>query len=292
MEADTGRAPCVTEREGTSDRRVMASEVPDVRLPGMNAATPSRRRPTDTIREAQRLSQSIADVLGKAVRSERRRLRLTQAELAARVGVHQSWISRIEIGLGHGVPLETWIALGVALGRPLAVAFSRPLGETREPTDAGHLAMQERLLALARATGRSATFELPTRPSDPSRLIDVCVRDARNRVLIIEEAWNTFSDLGAAARSTARKRAEAADLAATVDDGPPYRVASVWVVRPSATNRNLLARFPGIFSAACPGPSRGWTRALTSTDSPPEAPGLVWLDPLNGRVSEWRRRSG
>jgi transcriptional regulator with XRE-family HTH domain len=257
----------------------------------MNATLPARRRPTDTIREAQRLSRSIVDTLGKVVRDRRIQLRLTQAELAVRVGIHQSWISRIELGRGHGVALETWVALGVALGQPLAVAFSRSLGEVREPRDAGHLAMQERLLELAVATGRTATFELPTRPADPSRSIDVCVRDARHRVLIIEEAWNTFGDVGAAARSTARKRAEAADLAATIDDGAPYRVASVWVVRPNATNRALLARYTGIFAAACPGSSREWTLALTSAAAPPEAPGLVWLDPSSGRVTEWRRRA-
>ena len=257
----------------------------------MNATIAGRRRPTDTVREAERLSRSIADVLGPTVRSGRLRLRLTQAELAERIGVHQSWVSRIELGRGRGLALETWIAIGVALGQPLAVTFSRPLGVTLGPADAGHLAMQERLLTLARATGRTATFELSTRTSDPSRSIDVCVRDARHRVLIIEEAWNTFGDVGAAARTTARKRAEAADLAATIDDGAPYRVASVWVVRPSATNRSLLARFPGIFSAACPGSSRHWTRALTSTDAPPVGQGLVWLDPSSGTVTEWRRRA-
>jgi transcriptional regulator with XRE-family HTH domain len=216
---------------------------------------------------------------------------MTQRQLAARIGVHQSWISRIELGRGHVLALQTWIAIGVAIGQPLAVAFSRPLGETREPRDAGHLAMQERLLTLARETGRTASFELPTRPSDPSRSIDVCVRDAHHRVLIIAEAWNSFGDVGAAARSTVRKRAEAADLAATIDDGPTYRVASVWVVRPSATNRRLLARFPRIFGAACPGSSRGWARALTSKADPPMEPGLVWLDPVGGRITEWRQRS-
>jgi transcriptional regulator with XRE-family HTH domain len=258
----------------------------------MTTTIPSRRRPTDTVREADRLCRSIAGALGPAVRNGRLRLRLTQAQLAERTGVHQSWISRIELGRGRGVALETWIAIGVVLGQPLAISFSRPLDALRGPTDAGHLAMQEGLLMLARETGRYASFELPTRPADPSRSIDVCVRDARHRVLIIEEAWNTFGDVGAAARSTARKRAEAADLAASIDNGPLYRVASVWVVRPSAANRNLLARFPGIFGAACPGSSRGWTHALTSTDGPPDAPGLVWLDPSSGRVTEWRRRPG
>jgi hypothetical protein len=63
------------------------------------------------------------------------------------------------------------------------------------------------------------------------------------------------------------------------------------VVRPSATNRVLLARFPGIFSSACPGSSRERTSSLTTSAAPPEAPGLVWLDPSSGRVTAWRRRA-
>jgi len=148
--------------------------------------------------------------------------------------------------------------------------------------------MQERLLVLARTTGRSASFELPTRPADPRHSIDVCVRDVRNRVLLIEEAWNTFGDLGAAIRSTNRKVAEAADVAATVDDGAPYRVAAVWVVRPSAENRRLLARYPQIFRSALPGSSRTWVAALTTDAPPPLQPGLVWIDPASGLVTACR----
>jgi hypothetical protein len=209
--------------------------------------------------------------------------------VGARVGVQQTWISRIELGHGQGVPLGVWVALGVALKRPLAITFSRPLGADREPSDAGHLALQERLLELARATGRTATFELPTRSRDPRYSIDVCVRDPRHRVLIVQEAWNTFGDLGAAVRSSNRKTAEATDLAAIVDDGPPYRVATVWVVSSTAANRALLGRYPHVFRAAFPGSSRSWARALTDGDAPPDAAGLVWIDPATGRISEWRQ---
>jgi len=248
----------------------------------------ARRRPTHAKREAARLSATVAEGLGHGVKAGRKRLGLTQAELAERVGVHQSWISRIELGRGVMVPLELWIRIGIVIGQPLAVSFTRPLGEGRRLSDAGHLEMQEYLLGLARTTGRTATFELPTRPSDPSRSIDVCVRDARDRVLIVEEAWNTFGDLGAAIRSTHRKAAEAADLAATIDDGPPYRVAVVWVVRDSAANRSIIGRYPEIVRSGFPGSSRAWVQAVTSGTAPPVRSGLVWYDLTTHRIHEWR----
>ena len=253
----------------------------------MSGPIRTRRRSTEAIREAGRLSVAITLALGKSVRAGRERLGIAQRTLAARVDVDQSRISQIERGLGRGVPMELWVALGVALGRPLAASFTRPLGEIREPADAGHLAMQERLLELAELTDRRATFELPTRAADPSHSIDVCVRDAHHRVLIIEEAWNSFGDIGAGVRSTTRKAAEAGDLAATLDEGPPYRVATVWVVRLSAANRTIVGRYPQIFRNAFPGSSRLWVRALTTGTPPPARPGLVWLDPATGRVQEW-----
>ena len=279
----------VAKRADNSMRCVMAGEAPRAKLSGMNQTTSALRRSTQQTREASRLTRVTVINLGQDVKRARRGLRLKQRELGLTLGVTQAWISRIELGHGQGVPLERWIALGVALGRPLAVSLSRPLGQMREPTDAGHLAMQERLLRLARETGRPARFELPSRPADPRHSIDVCVSDPRHRVLIIQEAWNTFGDIGAATRSTNRKVAEAHDLAATIDDGPPFRVASVWVVRSNATNRTLVARYPEIFRSAFPGSSRRWAAALRTGSTPPNAPGLVWLDPATGRITEWRR---
>jgi transcriptional regulator with XRE-family HTH domain len=267
----------------------MGGEGPNVRLSFVTESPSTRRRPTEQEREATRLTTAIVATLGRVVRSGRQRKRLTQGELADLVGVDQTRISQIELGRGDGAPLGLWVALGVALDQPLAASFSRPLGETREPPDAGHLAIQEHLLGLARRAGRTAFFELPTRPADPSRSIDVCVRDPRHRVLIVEEAWNTFGDIGGAIRSMHKKQAEAQSLAATMDDGRPYEVVSVWVVRASATNRALIHRYPEVFASAFPGSSRAWVYALTSNAMPPADAGLVWSDPANARIFEWRR---
>ena len=250
----------------------------------MIAGVSSRRRATQLMREATRRTTSVAISLGEAVRAARRRMQLTQHALAERVGISQTGISRIERGHGGHVALETWIALGVALDRPIAVSFSRPtLAAEATTSDAGHLDIQEHVLALANATGRPGTFELPTRPTDPSRSTDVGIRDAPTRTRIHVECWNSFGDLGAAVRSTTRKQQEAEAT------WPDDRIATVWVVRVTAGNRSLLARYPHIIDAAFPGSSRRWIRALTHGEPPPADPGLVWYDPATGRLTERRR---
>ena len=251
-----------------------------------------RPSPLTIRRDADRAGAMLAMTLGSAVRDARRAARLSLAALAERIGIGPARLSQIEHGRGRGAPLDLWIRLGLALDRPLAVSFSRPLIDAASVRDAGHLEIQEHVLALAAATGRRGTFELPTHPSDPRRSTDVGIRDDPNRVLIQVECWNTFGDLGEAARSTKRKQAEgAAHAVATIrGEAEAYRVATVWIVRASAANRAMIARYPHILASAFPGSSRAWVRALTLGHRPPTEPGLVWFDPGRRVLTEWRRR--
>ena len=184
--------------------------------------------------------------------------------------------------------LEVWFALGQALGIPLRVEYGRDAAE--DPFDAGHLAMQELALRLGREAGRGRTFELPTKPANPSLSVDVCVRDDAQRVLIIEECWNSFGSINAAVRSTKRKIAEAEQMAAAIGgDLGPYRVAAVWIVRDTRRNREILGRYPEVFASAFTGSSRQWVRALTAPYAPiPRELGLVWCDLRATRLSAWR----
>lgn len=243
-----------------------------------------RKRTTSEI-AGQREAQAIAAHLGREARSTRRRLRITQKELGRRVGLGQSEISHLEAGDGAGTSIATWTAIGTALRRPLAIAFSRDISAA-SPRDAGHLAAQEMLLRLAATTGRAGRFELPTRPSNPALSIDIGLRDRTHRVLILAEVWNRLDDVGAAARGMSRKVAEAAALAEAHD--PPDRVAWCWLLLDTAANREIVRRYPAVIRAQFPGSSQAWVRALTSTVPPPEHPGMAWIDPGRNRLSELR----
>ena len=196
-------------------------------------------------------------------------------------------ISRAERGLGGGLTLDAWQRIGIALGMPMFVSLRRdPLAETR---DAPHLAIQELVLRSARKSGYGGTFELPTKPLEPARSIDVGLIDDRHRRVIVDECWNTFGDIGAAARSSDRKVAEAEAFATARWGEDDHQVGLVWTVRSTAANRALIARYPEVFAARFPGSSSGWVDALTSGSPPPKRPGLIWCDAATTRLFAWRR---
>ncbi len=254
-----------------------------------------RRRYSQLTGEARRLNFEQLSRLGAEIRRSRHRRRERQQDVSTRAGIGRSSLSLIERGRGGTLSLDTWQLLSMAVGRRLE--FRLTADTLGQPADAGHLAVQELVLRLGRAAGFARTFELPTRPADPSRSADVGLRHDRRALLILVECWNTIGDVGAAARASERKRAEAEAL--SVASGPlgldgmaqPYRVRSCWVVRATARNRALVARYPEVFAARFPGSSVGWVRALITGVEPPTGPGLVWCDVAAMRLSAWRRRA-
>jgi transcriptional regulator with XRE-family HTH domain len=244
-----------------------------------------RRRTNDEL-DGDREAGRIALVLGADLRRSRRQTRLTQEQVADRVGVKRARIGELERGKGASAPLALWVRLGKAVDRPFAAGFSRDLREPPEPTDAGHLEAQELVLRLARRTRRVGEFELPTRSSGSAGVVDVALRDDAQRVAILVEVWNRLTDLGAASRSTSRKTLDVEEAILPVG----YRLASCWLLVDNATNRAIVRRFPEIVRARFPGSSRDWARALVDGSEPPASPGIAWVDPRSGTISELRLR--
>lgn len=248
-----------------------------------------RRQPTQSVVGGRRRATQAVSALGEQVLKARQRRGWSQQTLAGKVGIDRTRLSQIEAGKGEGVPADLWFAIADALGMPFRMEFGRD--PEQELEDAGHLEIQEVMLRLGRSTGFGRTFELPTRPANPAYSVDVGQRDDARRLLVLEECWNTFGNIGASVRSTRRKIAEAEALAVPAGgERGPYRVAAVWVVRDAPRNRAVLARYPEVFDATFAASSAAWVKALTVRGTPvPKELGLVWCDPRRGRLTAWRR---
>jgi transcriptional regulator with XRE-family HTH domain len=237
------------------------------------------RRSARTI--GAREANAIAANLGRELLRTRHRRRLTQAELGDRVGVSQAEISGLEAGSGARTSIETWVAIGIALDRPIAVSFSRDVSEPLQ--DAGHLAAQELVLRLATAAGSRGTFEAAANRINPMHSTDVRL-DRADGMTILIEIWNRLDDLGAAVRSSDRK------LADLTSSGSP--AASCWLLVDTAANRAIVRRYPAIFRARFPGSSVGWVRAISSGAVCPRRPGVACVDVRSGRLREVRLAVG
>lgn len=236
-----------------------------------------------------RATKASASV-GQQIASARERRGWTQDELAAKVGISQTRQSQIELGRGRGAPADLWFAYAEVLAIPLRFEFGRDPAQELE--DAGHLELQEFMLGLARGAGLSRTFELPTRPASPALSVDVGLRDDVRRLLVLEECWNTFGNLGGSVRNTRRKIVELEAQAVALGGEEPYRVAACWVVRDVGRNREIVNRYPQVFESTFTGSSAAWVRALSvGGANPPLGLGLVWADPKAGRLTAWRRGS-
>jgi transcriptional regulator with XRE-family HTH domain len=257
----------------------------------------ARRKRPELAAQARRVNLEQLARLGGEVAESRRRRGWSQAALAAKTALSQSAVSRVELGGGGVMSLDALQRIGLALDRPLRIELSRDVRE--EPADAGHLGIQELVMRVGRGAGFQRTFELPSRPANPSHSTDVGLRDDRTRRLLLVECWNTIGDVGAAVRSTNRKRVDAEGLAAAIGGGrttgpsgapgEPYAVATVWVVRASRRNRALVARYPELFASRFTGSSGAWVQALTAGATPPSDLGLVWCDARCARLYAWRR---
>ena len=221
-----------------------------------------------------REANAIAGNLARDLRSTRRRRHLNQTQLGDKVGVSQAEISALEAGAGAKTSIETWVAIGIALDRPVAIGFSRDVVEPLQ--DAGHLAAQELVIRLAAAGGWQASFEVPSNPADPRHATDILLTKAASTTVLVE-VWNRVDDLGAGVRSSDRKLAEGRGRA----EGP---VASCWVLVDTAANREIVRRYPAVLRSRFSGSSAAWVRSLTIASEPPFTAGIVWADLKSARL--------
>ena len=230
-------------------------------------------------------AEDIAAKLGDRLRRARHSGRWPQADVAERAGVSQATISRMELGAGGSITLDTWSCVAAAAGvRFIADLRSDADRECAWPPMAATAA--RRCLALiddeARGGGWKALAEIAG-----DEIETVLVRPVRGEVAIIR-VWDALASVDAACR----------DLLRAIEREREMRVRSIdvgglAVVLYTAANRRRVAESRPILREVVPASGARWVNALRHPRLPmPREPGLIWASPDGWRIRPTPHRPG
>jgi transcriptional regulator with XRE-family HTH domain len=213
---------------------------------------------------------------------------MTQAQVADRAALSQTFISDLELGLGTSASIETWAMVAAAVGEQLVGFLERAPGAD-VPRDIEHLRRQSALIAIAAPGGWRALPELRLdQDARWSRSIDVALVRRATAEAVVVEIWNWFEDVGGALRGLDGKVAALCDH---LDPSVEWTVHGLFIVRDTRRNRQLVTELGPIFAARFPGNARAWLRALTDpSERLPDGDGLLWSDRVGTMLKASRLR--
>ena len=229
----------------------------------------------------------VAKRLGIGLRDGRLAAGLPQREVAARAGVSQPEIAKLEGGHGTDTGVDTWAACGAAVGLQLAAFFEAAAGADM-PRDIEHLKRQNLVIAMAASGGWHAEPEAALAGDGPRpRSIDVLLTRSARREAAVVEVWDLILDGGQVMRTL-----EAKVLDTRGRLGATWRVEGLLIVRGTQRNRRLIGDLAALFAARYPASSHAWLRALSKSVVPmPDAEGLAWTDVRGDRLLPARLRT-
>jgi transcriptional regulator with XRE-family HTH domain len=228
---------------------------------------------TSVARETDRRMRRLDIATGDHVRRMRLDAGVTLTQLAELVGVHRTWLARIEQGRARA-SLAVLTAIAVALGADLSLRYFPGSGPRLH--DRFQAGMIETILRSLDPRWR-AELEVPV--SNPSRgVIDLVLTDRSSQVIVAAEVQSELRRL----EEQIRRCAEKADGLGRrrADDhrsGRPIPVSKLLILRSTANTREIARRYEATLSAAYPARTRDVVAALTTATAPWPGSGIAWM---------------
>jgi len=245
------------------------------------------QRPVRTLPQRARV-----DVIrfGRAIRALRRRHGLRQVDLAARTGMSDTLVSRIELGRLGTVPYASLHALARALGAELELNL-RWRGEALDRLlDEAHAEIVDLMVSRLRSLGWETVVEASFSIAGERGSIDVLGWHAATGSLVVVEVKSLIPDVQAMI-STLDRKARLAPVVARERGWACGAVARFLFVAEGRTARRRVSRHAAIFDAAFPVRGREALAWLQQPKGPPPS-ALVFVGPATRPISSDSRGTG
>jgi len=218
--------------------------------------------------------------LGRIARALRHRLAWRQSDVAARAGVSQDLVSRIERGQVDTIPVRKIRGVVAAVGGELELHVRWRGGQLDRLLDEGHAALVGMTANLLVRAGWQVEVEVSFAVFGERGSIDLLAWHPATGILLVVEVKTEIASV----EETLRRHDVKVRLAGQVARERSGRVARsstrLLVVADTSTSRRRIARHEAIF--ARPYPARGETLRRWLRDPGPLAGGLIFLSPAHG----------
>jgi transcriptional regulator with XRE-family HTH domain len=217
--------------------------------------------------DGSQIATEVAARLGVRIRRARFAARLTQRDLAEATGLSQATISRIELGHGERIPIETWVRVAAAIGLEWRVTFPTDAARTNHATQM----RCHRMVADYAGEGGWLAWTLAS-TEDPATSQTILERVDRHEVAVIR-VWDVIGNFEAAVAENQerlqRERTARGD----------WRVSGAVVITATGENRRRLTETGHPVARAFSLRGDDWLAALRRYRVPmPDELGMIWTD--------------
>lgn len=189
---------------------------------------------------------------GLQVRAVRLRCNLTQAELAARIGLSRETVSRLERGDLEGLTVRSLRLIGPALGMPPVVSLGWRGADVAQLLDSGHASLVEGVVRILRSRGWGTLLEYSFSRYGERGSVDVVAWHAETQTLLLIEVKTRIVDLQDLFYGLDRKRRLVPPLLEGERGWKPRAVGVALVLPCTATSRRAVARHAASFDSVLP----------------------------------------
>ena len=198
----------------------------------------------------------------------------TQREVAARAGVSDGIVSRIEHGQLGGITRDTLMKVARILEVRLGHEARWRGGEIARLVAGRHSTLVEATAARLRPAGWTVQPEVSFSIWGERGSIDLLAWQPRRRALLVIEVKTEITDVGATLATLDRKRRLAPAIVRELEgwtDRAPITTSSALLIAEGRTNRRVVAAHRETFRAALPHDGRRF-RAFVRDPAAPAAP--------------------